>query len=85
MHAARTTFPRSECKAIHASCESFVSKGTLGPFDPVEAVEGIGKGVVGGDEVMKIVLCQGELAEAECNKGEDFANARDVCDRPQLR
>lgn len=76
---------RSECKAIHASCGSFVSKDTLGPIQPGGAMEGIVKGMVGDDEMfsamqklMKIILCEGDLAEAECSKGEDFAKAKDV-------
>jgi hypothetical protein len=83
---------RSECKAIHASCGSFVSKDTLGPIQPGGAMEGIVKGMVGDDEMfsamqklMKMILCEGDLAEAECSKGEDFAKAKDVCDQPQLR
>ena len=42
---------RSECKAIHASCGSFVSKDTLGPIQPGGAMEGIVKGMVGDDEM----------------------------------
>ena len=31
-------------------------------------------------KLMKMILCEGDLAEAECSKGEDFAKAKDVCD-----